>query len=126
MAWAYSQDLRDRVLAAVDEGLPVYQAAPLYRVSVSFIYKLLARREQTGLTGPSATKGHRPRKLAGHEQTLRRYVEEHNDATLHEIQEWLGGRGGMAEVKRENAAPAMFPADTGKQPRSSAACAQAA
>ncbi len=93
MVWAYSCDLRDRVLASVDEGMPVYHAAALYRVSVSFIYKLRARREQTGQTAPSATKGHRPRKLAGHLEALRGYIQDQDDATLHEIQEWLAGRG---------------------------------
>ena len=43
MGVAYSQDLRDRVLAAVDGGLRVYSAAPLFRVSVSYIYKALGR-----------------------------------------------------------------------------------
>ena len=35
MGICYSQDLRIRVLAAVDGGLRVYSAAPLFRVSVS-------------------------------------------------------------------------------------------
>lgn len=47
MGWrsgqAYSQDLRERVLAAVDGGLLVREAAPLFRVSVSYIYKARAR-----------------------------------------------------------------------------------
>lgn len=33
--WAYSEDLRERVLAALDGGTAVYEAAPLFRVSVS-------------------------------------------------------------------------------------------
>ena len=92
MAWAYSRDFRERVLAEVDDGTPVYEAAGLYRVSVSFVYKLLTRRKKTGEIAPCRTKGHRPRKLAGHEETLRQYVHDHNDATLHEIQEWLAGQ----------------------------------
>jgi transposase len=48
MGWvsgqAYSQDLRSRVLAAVDRGGRVYEVAPLFEVSVSYIYKALARR----------------------------------------------------------------------------------
>ena len=48
MGVAYSQDLRDRVMAAVDGGLSVYSAAPLFRVSVSHIYKALGRRRATG------------------------------------------------------------------------------
>ena len=93
MVWAYSVDLRERVLAAVDEGTPVYQAARMYRVSVSFIYKLLTRRKKTGQTSPSATKGHRPRKLAGHIEKLKQYVDSSNDATLQEIQAWLAAQG---------------------------------
>ena len=37
----YSNDLRLRVLAAVDGGVPVRQIAALLRVSVSYIYKAL-------------------------------------------------------------------------------------
>jgi len=93
MGRAYSQDVRDRVLAEIDEGTPVYEAAELYRVSVSFIYKLQARRLATGHTAPCAIRGRPPRKLAGHIEALRGYVNDHNDATLHEMQEWLRGRG---------------------------------
>ena len=55
MAWrsgrSYSEDLRERVLAAVDGGVGVYAAAPLFRVSVSCIYKALERRRRTGEAG---------------------------------------------------------------------------
>src|SRR5207244_1582757 len=39
MGIPYSNDLRSRVLAAVDGGVPVRQVAALLRVSVSYIYK---------------------------------------------------------------------------------------
>lgn len=39
MSWrsgqSYSQDLRDRVLRAVDGGMPVRQAAPMFGVSIA-------------------------------------------------------------------------------------------
>jgi hypothetical protein len=47
---AYSQDLRDRVMAAIDSGTGAYAAASIFRVSVSYIYKVLARRKRTGAT----------------------------------------------------------------------------
>ena len=50
MGRAYSQDLRERVMAAVDSGTGAYFAASLFRVSVSYIYKALGRRERTGET----------------------------------------------------------------------------
>jgi hypothetical protein len=39
MGKPYSQDLRTRVIAAVDAGTGAYAAAPLFRGSVSYIYK---------------------------------------------------------------------------------------
>ena len=43
MAWrqgqSYSQDLRGRVLAAVDGGMAARTAAKLFQVSVPYIYK---------------------------------------------------------------------------------------
>ena len=50
MGRPYSQDLRERVMAAVDGGMRVYAAAPVFRVSVSYIYKALSRRTKTGET----------------------------------------------------------------------------
>jgi len=65
MGVAYSEDLRDRVLAAVDGGLGVYAAAPLFRVSVSYIYKALGRRRASGdVTAHKSGGGPKP-KLAG-------------------------------------------------------------
>ncbi len=58
-----SQDLRDRVLSAVDGGMAVRQAAATFGVSPSCIYKALMRRRPTGDGGPSPNRGHAPRKL---------------------------------------------------------------
>ena len=58
MTWrsgrAYSQDLHNRVLAALDGGLRVREAAPLFRVVISDIFKALERRASTGATTPAA------------------------------------------------------------------------
>ena len=51
MGIPYSNDLRSRVLAAVDGGVPVRQVAALLRVSVSYIYKALIRRRRMGEKG---------------------------------------------------------------------------
>ena len=45
---AYSQDLRERVFAAADEGQPVGRIAVLLRVSISYVSKVLSRRRRTG------------------------------------------------------------------------------
>lgn len=94
MSWrsgqAYSQDLRDRVLAAVDNGMRVREAAPLFRVSISYIYKALERRTATGETKPSLRGGRqRPPVLSGHEAALLAHLRMHSDATLAELRRWL-------------------------------------
>ena len=89
MGAPYSQDLRGRVIAAVDGGLGVYAAAPLFQVSVSYIYKALGRRRRTGEV-TARTSGHGPKpKLAALDDALRRRVAETPDATLAEIKDWL-------------------------------------
>jgi hypothetical protein len=56
----YSQDLRERVFAAADEGGKVGQIARLLRVSVSFVSKVLSRRRESGETTA------RPQRCASH------------------------------------------------------------
>ena len=91
MGVAYSQDLRDRVLGAVDGGLKVYSAAPLFRVSVSYIYKALGRRRSTGdVTAHRSGGGPKP-KLGAYDEALRAQVMRKGDITLIELQAWLAG-----------------------------------
>lgn len=89
MGRPYSQDLRERVIAAVDTGTGAYAAAPVFRVSVSYIYKALIRRRTTGeVTARPSGGGPKP-KLAPHDEALRARVAAHPDATLEELQAWL-------------------------------------
>jgi transposase len=89
MGRPYSQDLRDRVLSAVDGGMPPAEVAEVFEVNVSYVYKVLIRRRRTGITTalPWAA-GPRP-KLEAYEEALRGHVAEHSDATLEEIRDWL-------------------------------------
>jgi len=94
MAWrqgqSYSEDLRARVLAAVDAGMAARAAASVFRVSVSYIYKALIRRRRTGETSASSRRGHRPRKLTpAQEAALAAYIAAHPDLTLAALQSWL-------------------------------------
>lgn len=96
MTWrqgqSYSEDLRARVLAAVDGGIAVRAAAAVFRVSVSYIYKALIRRRRTGEVSASTRRGHRPRKLnASQEAALAAHIEAHPDLTLAALQTWLAG-----------------------------------
>jgi transposase len=93
---SYAQDLRGRVLAAVDGGMAVRQAAPLFRVSVSYIYKALVRRRATGNSGANPNRGHRPRKLSPrHEAALSARIRSEPDITLARLQDWLLDQHGV-------------------------------
>lgn len=89
MGMPYSNDLRSRVLAAVDGGARVREVAEVFRVSVSYVYKALIRRRRTGETTARQPCGRPPRKLAGHEEALLGRLRAQPDATLIELRDWL-------------------------------------
>ena len=57
MASAYSQDLRDRVLAAGDRGVPTKKVAEVFDVSPAWVRRLKQRRRETGETSPRPMGG---------------------------------------------------------------------
>jgi transposase len=86
MGWvsgqAYSHDLRARVLAAVDRGGRVYEVAALFEVSVSYIYKALARRRHLGIDTALPKVGRPGRKLDRHLDALAARIAAHPDVEL--------------------------------------------
>src|SRR4249920_675041 len=100
MAWqrgrSYSEDLRARVLAAIDSGIAARAAASVFRVSVSYVYKALIRRRRTGEVSAGSRRGHRPRKLTPvQEAALAGHIETHPDLTLVALQAWLLAEHGV-------------------------------
>jgi transposase len=98
----YSLDLRQRVLAALDasEGSQP-EIARRFRVSVSFITRLLQRRRQTGSVDPAPHGGGHPPALdrAGRRK-LRQLVREQPDATLEELASRVGVPCGRMAIFR--------------------------
>lgn len=100
MGWrsgqSYSQDLRDRVLATVDDGMAVRGAAATFGVSPAYIYKALIRRRLTGDSGPNPNRGHRPRKLIpDQEAALAAHIKAHRGITLMQLRSWLLAEHGV-------------------------------
>jgi transposase len=99
MGWrsgqAYSEDLRAKVLAAVDRSQGVYSVAAFFGVSVSYIYKALARRRASGVATSLPRRGQPGRKLDGHLDALRGQVAAHPDATLAELVAWARRQCGV-------------------------------
>jgi transposase len=102
----YSLDLRQRVLAALDAGEGSQpEIAARFRVSVSFITRLLRRRRQTGSVTPKPHGGGHPPALdRAARRRLRRLVREQADATLEELAARVGvpcGRMAIFRTLRE-------------------------
>ena len=87
----YSMDLRERVAAAIDAGGSQRRVAKLFRVSVSFVTRLMQRRREAGTLAPKPHGGG-PRPYFGLPEKVRLVllIIKHPDATLRRLKE-LGG-----------------------------------
>lgn len=88
-----SQDLRRRLVRAVEEGSSAREAAARFEVSPSAAIKLVRRVRETGSTEPARIGGYRKPLLAGHEDLLRELTSTHKGITLAEIRNALIERG---------------------------------
>jgi transposase len=86
---SYSQDLRERVFAAADDGERVGRIAIKLRVSVSYVSKVLSRRALTGQTTARPQRCHLAPKLSGLHPAILAKVASRPDATIAELCAWL-------------------------------------
>ena len=91
---AYSLDLRQRVVRAVEQGLPRTEIAQVFSVSLATIKRYLKLHRETGYLSPKAIPG-RPAKKGGALQAeLKTQLEAYPDATLKEhCQRWKTEHG---------------------------------
>ncbi len=89
MAKPYSQDLRERVIKAIDGGHTRNEVAALFSIGIATVGRYVKRRRQTGSLKPAKFGGHRRHKLADHETKVRVLVDAEADQTLLELQERL-------------------------------------
>jgi transposase len=80
MAKTYAQDLRDRVLAAYDRGIPTKQIAEWFKVSPAWARRVKQTRRETGRTTPLPRGGVRVIKIDL--ECLAELVRRQPDATL--------------------------------------------
>lgn len=91
---AYSQDLRERVLRAVDQGMSQKEAARIFGVSEPSIKRYLKQRRETGSLAPRSIPGRPKRKIGPLLDGLRPQLEAHPDATLEEhCRQWEAETG---------------------------------
>jgi transposase len=81
---AYSKDLRSKVLAAVDRGVPLTEALEMFGVSLATLKRWLKRRKEGGDLSPRSSTGRKRRILATSEEkrALCKQLEENDEATL--------------------------------------------
>ncbi|HLO41742.1 MAG TPA: IS630 transposase-related protein [Phycisphaerales bacterium] len=96
MPASYSDDLRDRVLAAYDRGMKTRAIADIFQVSPAWARRVKQTRRETGRTRPLKVGGRRPRKIDG--DRLAKLVEQKPDATLKELRELLEVKCSLSAV----------------------------
>ncbi len=103
MPRAYSQDLRDRVIGAVEGGSSARGAGRLFGVSQSVAIKWVERWRRTGSAAAKRMGGYKRSPLDLHADVLLSLLTERPDLTVEEIRSELRGRGistGHGSVRR--------------------------
>jgi transposase len=95
---AYSQDLRERVLRALDRGDCPTEIARRFEVSRGWVYRVRDRQMETGVRSSFPIGGHRRSRLAEREQVLRDWIAAEPDLTLAELQQRLAQQGVAAKI----------------------------
>ena len=90
---AYSQDLRDRVLWALERGERPSAIARRLEVSRVWVYQVEARKKKTGQKTSFPIGGHRRSRIADMEPELRAWIEAEPDLALNQICDRLRKKG---------------------------------
>lgn len=96
MPGLYSEDLRLRVVHAVDSGKTTREVSTLYQVSPSFVSHVHQRWRQAGHVHPKQIGGYRRAFLEPYEQALKAQLADHPSMTLKDVQAWLVSDYGLA------------------------------
>jgi transposase len=90
---SYSQDLRDRVLWALDRGERPTAIARRLEVSRVWVYRVRERRQKTGQRSSFKIGGHRRSRVAEKEPVVRAWIEQEPGLSLAELCARLAGQG---------------------------------
>ena len=98
-----SNDLRERIIRAVEGGMSRNAAAKKYGVSPSCAIKIVQRWQTTGSWEPKKIGGYRKAILENHADKVEEIINEKADITLAEMQEVLAKDGiivGQSSITR--------------------------
>src|SRR4051794_41396428 len=107
----YSKDLRERVVAAVDHGEGSQrEVARRFRVSLTFVFRLLRRRRDADTLDPKPHGGGPTPALGPDEQQrLHQLIREQPDATLEQLRQLGGVTCSLTTLWRGVRRPALTP-----------------
>ena len=95
---SYSQDLRDRVLRALERGDRPTSIAERFEVSREWVYQVKDRFEHEGLRHSLPMGGHRVSRVAALESEIRGWIKARPDLTLEELCNRVAERGVVIKV----------------------------
>jgi len=98
----YSDDLRGRVIAAIEDGYTRHEVAELYNLALSTVGGFIRRNRETGSVSPAKFGGHKTFALAPHADLVKQLVAEQPDSTLSEL------KARLAKHKVEVSQSAIF------------------
>ena len=93
MARPLSEDIRERVIAAVAAGASTRAVAARFGVAVSSVVKWSQRYRATGSVAPGKMGGHRKRVLEPHRAFIMERLGQTPHLTLHALKDELAARG---------------------------------
>ncbi len=93
MAKPYSEDLRERVVAAVEGSLSRQQAVALFDLGISTVVHWVRRFRETGSVAAKAMGGDYRSRLTTQRAWLLERIEAEPDLTLEELRDELKERG---------------------------------
>ena len=93
MARPLSEDIRERVVAAVAQGTSTRAVAARFGVAVSSVVKWSQRYRTTGSVAPGKMGGHRKRVLEPHRAFIVERLCQTPHLTLHGLKAELAARG---------------------------------
>lgn len=93
MAKPYSEDLRERVVAAVEGGLSRRQAASLFDLGISTVVHWVRRFRETGSVAARPMGGDHRSRLTGERAWILERIEAQPDLTIEELRNELKSRG---------------------------------
>jgi transposase len=100
MGKPYSDDLRERVVAAIEAGQTRVKVAKLYNMALSTVGGFIKRKRETGRVSPDKFGGYKTFALEPHRALVKELVAEQPDSTLAELQVRLAKEKVKAGISR--------------------------